>query len=157
MSNYGPRKPLNWQEGGLEKAVPKNESYESFRQNEIHPVNYKDMDGSANEDMSAAYRVRRYPNGDLDMMWMANQIIDAMHRAESHGVLTPIEMCLLTVIFPMKYRLTEPQQAEIRTQLSKTEKDMLRALIEKQLNDEAGWNAGFGGGGTYRPPHKGTP
>lgn len=156
MSNYGPRKPLHWQEGGMEKAIPKNESYESFRPNMIHPPNYEMMKDRANDGMSVAARIRRYPNGELDFNWTLNHIVQAIHSAESHGFLYPLEMAMLTVVFPTKYRFVEPQEAEIRTQLSKTEKDTLRALVAKQLGDEANWSAGIGGGNA-RPRHKGIP
>jgi hypothetical protein len=157
MSNYGPRKPLHWQENGLSKAVPKNESYESFRQNEIHEPKYSMMEGQANDGMSTAYRVRRYPNGELCFDWMANQIIDAIHASEMNGHLTPVEQALLTILFPVKFRYMEPQQAEIMTQLSDTEKDMLALMIDQHMAEEANWAAGFGGGGTVRPNNKGKP
>jgi hypothetical protein len=142
MSNYGPRKPLNWQAGGLEKAIPEK--------------NYREMDGQANDGMSTAYRVRRYPNGELDFEWMANQIIDAIHTSEMNGHLTPVEQAVLTIIFPLKFRYMEPQQAEIMTQLSDSEKDMLTLLVEKHMGEEANWAAGFGGG-NVRPNNQGKP
>lgn len=156
MSNFGSRKPLHMQEGGMAKAIPENDSYESFRPNVVHQSKYREMDGSANEGMSTAYRVRRYPNGDLDFDWMANQIIDAIHNTESHGFVSPIEQALLTICLPMTFRFMEPQQAEIMTQLSDSEKDILIALVERHMAEEANWAAGRGGG-NVRPKHKGIP
>lgn len=153
-----PKIPLHLQNSEVSKAYkPKNPSYESFRPNIMHESSgTRSMDGSANEGMSVAYRVRRYPNGDLDHQWLANQIIDAMHKLHFNGDVLPIEMALLTVLFPVKFRLMDPQLAEIRTQLSSSEKDVLRALIEKQLVDEANWSAGIGGGNTT-PNNVGKP
>jgi hypothetical protein len=102
------------------------------------------------------FRIRRYPNGQLDAKWVANQIIDAIHAMEFNGTtgdpnlgsasLLPLQAAMLTVVFPAKYRKMEPMQAEIMTQMSDSEKEMVAALVEKQVADEQAWNAGQGGG-----------
>lgn len=156
MSNYGPRMPLHMQNTEIAKAA-ENKSYESFRPNVVHEPRYANKDMQEQRaTVAPEFRMRRYPNGQLDVMWAANQIIDAIHAVEFNGTtgdpnygsasLIPLQAALLTVVFPAKYRKMEPMQAEILTQLSDTEKDMLSAIVDKQLADEQAWNAGQGGG-----------
>lgn len=160
MSNYGPRLPLHLQNPDVAKAA-KNEaspSYESFRPN-IDP----NRQGQYRADMQQhqatvqdQYRIRRYPNGQLAYDWVAQQVVDAIRALGFNGTtgdpnhgsasLTPIQCALLTVVFPAKYRETEPMQAEILTQLSDSEKDAVALLVAQQLESEGNWNAGFGGG-----------
>lgn len=155
--NYGPRKPLHVQNPALAKAIKENDSYESFRPNVVHPTGaYNDMTPTDRPNIPEQFRVRRYPSGQLDIMWTANQIIDAIHKLEFNGTtgdpnygsasLLPIEAALLTVVFPAKYRKMEPQQAEILTQLSNSEKEQIAMICAQQLENEGNWNAGFGGG-----------
>lgn len=157
MSNFGPRVPLHLQNDAIAKAAKENSSYESFRPNVIHPMGqYGDSFGKERAGIAAQFRVRRYPNGVLDIQWTGNQIIDAIHKVEFNGgtgdpnlgsaSILPLEAALLTVVFPAKYRKMEPQQAEILTQLSPSEKDMLKVFVESQLANEQAWNAGQGGG-----------
>ena len=156
MSNYGPRRPLHMQNGDVAKAVQQNGSYESFRPNVIHPTRYNNMSPGARADIPEQFRIRRYPSGALDFNWVANQIIDAIHKTEFNGKtgdpnygsasLLPLEAALLTVVFPATYRKMEPQQADIMTQLSSSEKEMLSVMVMKQIEDEDNWNAGLGGG-----------
>jgi hypothetical protein len=158
MKNFGSRMPLHMQNPDIAKAaVQENSSYESFRPNVVHPSGaYRDMEPGDRANIPEQYRIRRYPSGQLDAMWVANQVIDAIHKVEFNGTtgdpnlgsasLLPIECALLTVVFPAKYRKMEPQQAEIMTQLSATEKELVSAIVGKQMADEAGWNAGQGGG-----------
>lgn len=164
--DFGSRKPLHMQSPEIAKAaVQSNHSYESFRPNIVHPTGaYNDMEPGARANIPEQYRVRRYPSGELDYKWMANQIIDAIHKVEFNGktgdpnygsaALLPLECALLTVVFPGKYRKMEPMQAEILTQLSNSEKEVLSAMVGKQMVDEGDWNAGFGGIGT-RPRNVG--
>ena len=157
MSNFGPRIPLHIQHPQLKKSYQKNESYESFRPNIVHGSgHYNDMQPGARADIPEQFRIRRAPSGELDYKWVANQIIDAIHKLEFNGQtgdpnygsasLLPLEVALLTVVVPEKYRKMEPMQAEIMTQLSASEKDVLRAMVAQQIANENNWNAGFGGG-----------
>jgi len=144
MSYNKGRIPLHMQNTEIAKAVKKNPSYESFRENEIHKPQYSSMeDRPSTVEMS---RMRRYPNGQLDMGWAARAVCNSIHAAERGENLTPLEESLLTVLFPIKFRKVEPAQAEIRTQLSKTEKKYLRELVEAWLKEELNWNSGLGGG-----------
>ena len=146
MSN-SPRIPLHMQNTEIAKAAKQsNPSYESFRPNEIHESKYQDMGDRPSTHAMA--RMRRGPDGVLDLQWATNVILDAIHKAEYNGYLTPLEESLLTVVFPVKFRMTEPQMAEIRTQLSRTEKAKLKQLVSAHISEEANYNAGRGGGST---------
>ena len=147
MSNHGPRVPLHWQNNDMSKASAKhdNPSYESARPNEIHESNYSNMD-ERESSMQDSSRIRRHVNGELDYKWTMHQIVSAIHRAETGEYLTPIEESLLTVFFPIKFTKVEAAQAEIRTQLSRTEKKFLKEMVEARLKEELNWNAGRGGG-----------
>ena len=123
----------------------KNESYESFRPNEVFPVNYKEMDDS-HVTMEPVSRLRRYANGALDYSWVVNQILDALHGMEYNDFLTPLQQSLLTVLFPQKFRLEEPALSQIRTMLSQSEKDMLERMVIARIKEELNYNVGEGGG-----------
>ena len=146
MSNYGPRVPLHWQNNDMAKAATKhkNPSYESARDNEIHESNYKKMEDRSS--MNESSRLRRSVNGELDYEWVMHQIVNAIHAAEKGEHQTPIQESLLTVVFPIRFDKVEVAQAEIRTQLSRTEKKHLKAMVEARLKEELNWNAGNGGG-----------
>lgn len=164
-NNFGSRMPLNMQFPDVAKAIQENDSFESFRPNVVHPTGgYRDMEPGDRANIPEQYRIRRYPNGQLDLMYVANQVIDAIHKMEFNGKtgdpnygsasLIPLEEALLTVVFPGKYRKMEPMQAEIMTQMSATEKEQIAAICMKQMMDEGSWNAGFGGIGV-RPRNVG--
>lgn len=144
MSYNESKKPLHFQNPDLRKGNAANPSFESFRPNVIHEVQYSEMDDRASTHAMAS--MRRYPNGELDYQWAVSVIMDAIHKAERGMYLTPVEEAMITVVFPLKYRATEPMQAEIRTKLSSTEKSDLKELVEAQIKEELNYNAGNGGG-----------
>lgn len=157
MSNYGPRMPLHQQSPDVAKAAREGSpSWESFRPNVVHPSgNYNPGMPDNRATVEEQYRMRRYPNGELAYDWAAQQLIDAVHAVQSPQAgdpntgsqsLTPIQVALLTIVFPAKYRKMEPMQAEIMTKLSQTERERLAVIVLKQLQDERAWNAGQGGG-----------
>ena len=144
MSYNESKKPLHMQNTDLAKSSMANPSYESFRPNVIHEPQYVEMDDRSSTH--AMSMMRRYPNGELDYQWAVGVIMDAIHKAERNMYLTPVEEALLTVVFPLKFKITEPQQAEIRTKLSSTEKSDLKEIVEAQIKEELNYNAGRGGG-----------
>jgi len=158
--NFGPRMPLHVQNADIAKAAKDNPSYESFRPNVVHPSGGYRADFVDNRaTVAEQYRIRRYPNGQLAYWWVADQIIDAIHKLEFNGMtgnpnegsasLLPLEAALLTVVFPAKYREMEPMQAEILTQLSPSEKEQVAARVFEHFANEKNWNAGFGGGSQF--------
>jgi hypothetical protein len=148
MSDYGSRKPLYLQDPELNKALregkKENPSYESARPNQILPVNYQEMEDRAGSGMHS--RIRRYPNGQLDYDWLVAHIVNLVDELEFNKVLLPLDMAMLTVVFPAKFKMMEPQQAEIYTQLSKTEKARLSEMVEAKLKESLNWSGGAGGG-----------
>lgn len=134
--------PLNFQDHFIEKAVDKTSP--SYRETIHHPVNYKEMEGRPTTH--AMSRIRRFTDGKLDFNWAAQTIIDAIHKAEYNGYLTPLEESLIAAVFPLKFKKTEVAQGEIRTQLSRSEKEYLKEYVNSHLKEELNWNAGRGGG-----------
>jgi len=122
-----------------------NPSYESFRPNQIHGVQYREMEDRPG--LGQAQRIRRYPNGQLDFMHVADQVLDVIKKMNYNpDDLTPIEAALVTVVLPLKFRKMEPQQAELLTQMSTSEKEAVAALVEGKLAEILNWSAGNGGG-----------
>ncbi|MCF6205370.1 MAG: hypothetical protein L3J47_00555 [Sulfurovum sp.] len=145
MSNHGSRIPVHMQQRMFQKAVKKNPSYESARANEIHKPQYSAID-SSHVSIHDQSRVRRYPNGQIDYHWVLLAFMEAHRKAETDMYLTPVEESLLAVFFPLKFSKVEVQQAEIRTQLSRTEKAHLKDMIEARFKEELNYSGGSGGG-----------
>lgn len=150
MSDLGSRKPLYLQNPELYKAMAEgkkqenSDSYETFRPNVIHGVNYHEMEDRAGKDTHTP--IRRYPNGQLDYDALVRHIVNVIHELEFSTPLTPVEMAILTVIFPTKYKLMEPGQAAVYAQLSPKEKARLGDLVEAKIKEEDNFSAGAGGG-----------
>jgi hypothetical protein len=146
MANYGPRKPIHMQDSELSKSY-KNPSFESFRDNEIHTSDYKEMEDRPSTHAMAS--MRRYPNGELEYQWAVAVIMDALHKAERGMFLTPLEESMISVVFPeYKSDAADAALAQVRTKLSQTEKENLKMMVEAQLKEEFNYNAGRGGGNT---------
>lgn len=139
------RVPLHLQSPDISKAASKgSDSWETFRPNQIHEPQYREMEDRPSTHAMA--NIRRYPDGRLDYEWAMGTVLEALKKAEYGAYLTPLEESFLTVLFPGKFRKTEPRQAEIRTQLSRSEKSFLRELIEAHLKEEMNYSGGQGGG-----------
>lgn len=144
--NNLPRVPLNFQNPGLNKSGPQeNPSWESARRHQIHnpESRYQGQDRPNTHMMSV---IRRNPDGTLDYQWAKNMILDAVHNMAYPHALRDVQRALLTVIFPDKYQGMMPQEADLKTQLSASEKSRVRQIVEAQLLEEENWNAGQGGG-----------
>jgi hypothetical protein len=143
--DYGSKKPLHFQNRAFAKAMQdKNPSYESFRANIVHKPQYTEgMDSRAT--VSDQSRMRRGPDGKLSIQWAGEQILLAIKRKEYGEPMTPLENSLLTIIFPKMYRILEPAQAEINTQLSDSEKEALKEYVVAKMRELDNWNSGFGG------------
>jgi hypothetical protein len=145
--NEFPRIPLHVQFPELQKAQgqQKNPSWESFQPHVTHNQKVRLM-GDDRPSTHAMSMIRRNPDGTLDHEWVKQIIVDAIHAgAHPHGV-RPVEVALLQVVFPGRFRNMEPSQAEILTQLSDSEKSRVRDLVLAHLKEEENWNAGQGGG-----------
>lgn len=149
MSKHNtPKIPLHMQSEDVRKTAKQNPSYESFRDNKVHPTaQYNNMWEEDNRPSTHAMaRMRRYPDGKLDYEWAALTVVGAVQKAEEGYYLAPVEESLLTVVFPMKFRMVDPQMADVRTKLSRSEKAFLREIVEGKLKEQLNWNAGYGGG-----------
>ena len=144
--NNLPRIPLNLQNPGISKSGPqKNQSYASFQPNVVNRVEYK-YQGQDRPNTHMMSIIRRNPDGTLDFQWAKNMVIDAVHSLDCPEDLRPIHRALLTVVFPDKDRGMMAQEADLKTQLSASEKQRVRKMVEDQLKEEENWNAGRGGG-----------
>jgi len=143
--DHGSRLPLWIQDPRLIKATGQqvNPSWESAQPHQRFVPQYKGMDDRPSTHAMAT--IRRNPDGTLDYEWAKNMVIDAVHNSAQPYALLPIHLALLTVMYPQRFRNMEPQQAEILTQFSPSEKDKVRQLVEAQLREEENWNAGLGG------------
>lgn len=146
-SNVFPRVPLHMQSQDVAKARTSNPSWESFRPNQIHAPEYRYQgDDRPNTHMMSV--MRRAPDGQLDLEWAKNMVLEAIHGAETPHGLQPVHAALLTVVFPDASANMEPMQADMMTRLSASEKRAVRALVEAHIAEEMNWNAGRGGGST---------
>jgi uncharacterized protein YqcC (DUF446 family) len=148
MSDHGSRIPLHFQQPNLVKATGAqiNPSYESFAPHQVFTPQYKTLWSADRPTTHAMSMIRRYPDGTLDYQWAKNIIIDAIHKMQYPNSLLPTEMALISVVFPDKFKVMEPMQANILTQFSDTEKYKVRGIVEAQLKEELNYNAGRGGG-----------
>lgn len=151
--DFGSRKPLHMQSKVIAKAASKGSpSYESARDDEINEAKIQSDFNSKRPSSVAGQAVfRRYPNGELDIQWAANQVIDAIHKATYGAVeLTTLEKAIIAVVFPDA--IDDPMAAKhgsLYLKISASEKSKIKAIVEKQIKDEASWNAGRGGGTSY--------
>jgi hypothetical protein len=151
MSNYhGPRVPLHVQQPSLQKAASRTSS-ETFRENRVFEPDYRMQKYPQRPTTSDISRIRRNPDGSLDYQWARSAVIAAINNLQFEHSMTPLEEALVTIMYPEKIRMMEPAIAELRTQLSNTEKTKLRAMIKEDLIEMENWNAGSGGGNAVKP------
>lgn len=141
-----PRVPLHMQNNGLAKSSAKaNPSFESFRDHVIHKPEAKAI-GDSHVTTHQMSLIRRYADGRLDFDWAKNMVLDAIHNLSYPHALQPLQRALLTILFPDKYKgEMSPQEANMKTQFSNTEKAAVRAMVAAALLEEENWNAGAGG------------
>lgn len=150
MSNnpYAGRVPLNLRRD--EEAVSKSASITSYRPGEVHnpPVRDQYDDPKLTPRNVGCTPLRRYPNGKLDIKYVAHQIIDLMHKAKDGGNLTEFEKALLTIILPAQFKFPgmDNRLAGTHARLSDEEKILLALYISGHMKEEDNWNVGRGGG-----------
>lgn len=150
MSNYGPRIPLHVQSPDLAKAQSRTSS-ETFRENRVFEPGYQHQTYPERPTTHALSLIRRNPDGTLDFEWARKIVIQAINDMHYEHALTPLQQALVTIMYPEKVRFMEPAIAELRTQLSNSEKTKLRAMIKEDLIEMENWNAGHGGGNAIEP------
>lgn len=137
------RVPLHMRKAGQEETIAKSTSY---RSGTTHPVTYRTPQNERLKRNEGCTPLRRYPNGQLDVEYVAHQIIDLIHKIEDQGKLTTFEEALLAVILPGKYDWIDPKIANTMARMSNQEKLLVAARVHMHLNAEMNWNAGRGGG-----------
>jgi len=130
----------------VEKAVS---SQTSYRPGEVHPT----MLRTPHNDRTILPRnegctiLRRYPDGRLDIPYVANKIIEIFHKMKDGGNTTEMERAVLCMALPQAFsKLIDPKIAQTMTKLAKDERMMLALYLDKHRREELNWNAGMGGG-----------
>jgi len=146
--NNGSSIPLHIQNPALVKGKGQqvNPSWESFGPHQRHQTNHSVQKYEDRPNTHAMSIIRRNPDGTLDYAWAKNMVIDAVHGLSQPHANRDIHDALLTVIFPTKIQRMNPSQAQIVTQFSDSEKDIVRQMVEAHFKAEENWNAGRGGG-----------
>lgn len=140
--------PLNLRKTGEGETVAKSTSY---RPGETHrvPVTRSQYDDPRLQQRNVGCTpLRRYPNGRLDVKFVAQQIIDLVHKAKDGGRLTEFEKALLTSILPSYFQFPGMDSRMSRTmaRMSDEEKLLVAMQIRGHIKEELNWNAGRGGG-----------
>lgn len=121
-------------------------SLDSFRASVIHDANKGTQEMKSRTSVSGINHIRRYPNGSVDMHDLLAQLIQAVRKMESTGIVTELEGALLTLVLPDKARVMDPSLAKIRAQLSPSELANLKALFVAKMKEIDQWSGGQGGG-----------
>jgi hypothetical protein len=154
MSNnpWSGRVPLNYRPQETADQVKKavSDQCTSYRPGEVHPTIYRTPH---NERTVSPPRqdgntpLRRYPDGRLDVPYVAHKIIEICHKMKDGGNTTDYEKALLCLVLPQQFKkLIDPKIAQTMTKLSKDERFMLAMTVDKHRREELNWNAGMGGG-----------
>lgn len=94
--------------------------------------------------------LRRYPNGQLDIKYVAHTIISLIHKVMDSGTLTEFEKAILTSILPSRFNFMDQRLAGTMAKMSDEEKALVALVVEGHLKEELGWNAGRGSSITGR-------
>lgn len=149
MSNnpYAGRVPLHLRKPGEGETVAKSTSYRPGVTHRIPVRNQYDDQTLAPRNVGCT-PLRRYPNGKLDVPYVAQTIIDLIHKAQDSGKLTEFEKALLLLILPEKFNFPgmTARLAGTMARMSDEEKILVGMTVQGHLREEANWNAGRGGG-----------
>ena len=134
---------LNLRNSKTDEELSKSTSY---REGITHPTEYRtpqqDPSLLRNEGCTP---LRRYPDGRLDTEFVASQVIDMIHKAESGGNLTSFEQSILTLILPQKFQLVNPKIAGTMARMTEEERGLVSLRVLRHMNEELNWNTGRGG------------
>lgn len=139
MSNnpYAGRVPINLRADG--ETVAKSTS---FRDGTTHHTEVR----MPKDREVGCTPLRRYPNGQLDIKYVAGQIIDLIHKVQDGAGLTEFEKAILTSILPGKFGFMDKKLAGTMTKMADEEKALVAMMVHGHLGEEINWNAGRGGG-----------
>lgn len=90
--------------------------------------------------------LRRYPNGQLDVKYVAQTIISLVHKVMDGSNLTDFEKAILTSILPSHFNLMDRRLAGTIAKMADEEKALVALVVEGHLKEELNWNSGRGGG-----------
>jgi len=92
---------------------------------------------------------RRYPNGVLDVPYVAGKVIEAFQKHQQANLgghsgfpLTQLETALLSIVVP-GLELMDKRMAKTLLQLSKTDKLRIQMHVKKFFADMQMWGAGI--------------
>lgn len=131
------------------EKVEKSVDSTSYRSGIQHPVECRSQyqDKTIKPRNMGCTPLRRYPNGQLDVKFVAHQIIDLVHKVKDSGDLTNYEKAILSLILPDQFRdLIAPKIAGTMARMSDEERLMVAIIVKQHMGEELNWNAGYGGG-----------
>ncbi len=146
---YAGAVPLNYRPQAtadtVRKAVSKQTSYIP---GETHPTMYR----TPFNDRTIAPRnngnpvLRRYPDGRLDIDYVASKIVDIFHKMKDGGNTTEMERAIMCMALPKAFgKLIDTKLAQTMTGLTVDERMLLAVHLDKHRREEMNWNAGMGG------------
>jgi len=140
---FAGRVPLNLREGTHEEIAKST----SYRPGIVHKPEYRNPNQDASlQRNEGCTPLRRYPDGRLDIKYVADQIIDLVHKVQNAGTLTSFEKAILTLILPGQFQLIDPSIATTMAKMTDEERMMVSLVVMRHFNEEQNWNAGRGGG-----------
>ena len=99
--------------------------------------------------------LRRYPNGTLDIEYVALKVVAAIEKMKGAEIgghsgfqMTELEKAILSLIVPELGKKTgmSPRMAALMARISPKEKMVVQARVGALLKEKLNWNAGRGGG-----------
>lgn len=136
---YAGQVPLNLRKGGNTETVAKSTSYRDG-------VTHKTEVRMPKDREEGCTPLRRYPNGQLDVKYVAQIVVDMIHKVMDGGNLTDFEKAILTLILPAKFNLMDKRLADTMTKMSDEERALVAIVVHGHLGEEINWNSGRGGG-----------
>lgn len=138
------RVPLNLRGGQTNEEVAKSTSY---RPGIVHKPEYR----NPNQEPSLLRNegctpLRRYPDGRLDIPFVAHQVIGLVDKVQDGGTLTNFEKAMLSLILPGHFQLIDPQIAATMAKITDEERMAVALTVMRHFNERQNWNAGRGGG-----------
>ena len=136
--------PLHLRKADQGETIAKSTS---FRPGIIHRSEYRTPQQKPEQMRNEGCTpLRRYPDGRLDVKYVAHHVIDVVHKAENGGVLTNYEKALLSSILPGKFQLVDQKIAATMARMTDEERMLVALTVLKHFHEELNWNAGRGGG-----------
>lgn len=142
---YAGAVPLHMRQRGQEETISKSTSWRPGSTHKTVVRNQHDDPTIAARNAGVSY-CRRYPDGKLDIRYVAHKVIDAIHKAKLGGYLTNDEKALLTMILPGNFGMMDMRIAGTMFRMTDEERLLVAIVVQRHLNEELNFNAGRGGG-----------